>query len=430
MCGLIGMIAKTHQGFWGVDKEIFTQMLYADAVRGKDATGVFGVNKHGNVHWLKQASASGWFVTTKDYDEFATKIPSEMMMVIGHNRKATHGDKKNEDAHPFIKDHITLVHNGMIRNHKELCKESTVDSNAVANALAATNDTVEVLSKAEGAFAFIWYNAQNKTLYFVRNKERPLSIIETDKCWYLASEFLLAGWCISRNNQTVKNKIDCEEHTLYSINLDKKELVEEKLTLKKSQPTYPKNNEDFYGGLWGNDDKTATLFIDKSIIESQPIIWAEKGQQVLAEVTDYSDYNAPNYNKDTVSLTCKLLNCDLKGPIVHASVPLNEIEKVLESCVITGYIRTIGYHPTKELWLSGVAATTVIESANHVMVAEEMWYDLEFPSTCDTCKKAIQFENLDTVVVDMKYHWQTGAKVICTCKECTDKEDLCSLASC
>ena len=42
MCGLVGMIAIQSQGFSYKDKEMFNQLLYADAVRGEDSTGVFG----------------------------------------------------------------------------------------------------------------------------------------------------------------------------------------------------------------------------------------------------------------------------------------------------------------------------------------------------------------------------------------------------
>ena len=58
------------------------------------------------------------------------------MMIIGHNRKATHGSKTDNNSHPFWSDDnkIVLVHNGMVSNQKDFCKEATVDSEAICNA--------------------------------------------------------------------------------------------------------------------------------------------------------------------------------------------------------------------------------------------------------------------------------------------------------
>ena len=91
MCGLISLIAKRSSGFFSPDPDIFQQLLYADAIRGWDATGVFGVNKAGNVDIKKQALAAGSFLSNPSYLEFHHKILPQYMMIIGHNRKATHG---------------------------------------------------------------------------------------------------------------------------------------------------------------------------------------------------------------------------------------------------------------------------------------------------------------------------------------------------
>jgi len=58
MCGIIGLLAKNQSGFFSKDADIFSQLLYADAVRGWDATGVFGVLRNGDVDIKKQAAAA------------------------------------------------------------------------------------------------------------------------------------------------------------------------------------------------------------------------------------------------------------------------------------------------------------------------------------------------------------------------------------
>ncbi len=431
MCGLIGMIAKSKSGFWGVDKEVFTQMLYADAVRGKDATGAFAVNKEGNVHWLKQACPSGWFVSSKAYKDFEDKMVSDFHVVIGHNRKATHGDKKDADAHPFIKDHITLVHNGMIRNHKELCKESTVDSNAVANALAETTNVESLLRDIEGAFAFIWYDAKTRKLHFIRNKERPLSIVETDKCWYLASESLLAGWVLTRNNQKITNKTDCVENTLYTIDLEEFKLTEETLDLqKKPLPQQTNYHENNYGTAWQTAaDTTATLFVDKEAVGGLLNLWADINADILVEITNYEDYTQPSFNKSHVEITGKLLNCDLKGPEIKAYVPKDEVTSMLESCVIYGKIRHVSYGNKPTIYINGARATDVVESKNGVFISDEHYMSAHFPINCTTCNKTrLEYDDLADWEVHYKFKWSLDPEVSIVCPHCLEKEEACILA--
>ena len=74
MCGLVGILTKRTNGFFSAEADAFQQMLYADAVRGHDATGVFGVTKEGNVDIKKQAAAASIFVSSTEFSSFKAKI--------------------------------------------------------------------------------------------------------------------------------------------------------------------------------------------------------------------------------------------------------------------------------------------------------------------------------------------------------------------
>ena len=109
----------------------------------------------------------------------------------------------------------------MIRNHKEFCDKSTVDSAAITNALAKTDNVISVLRKVQGAYVFVWYNTIEKKLYLVKNDQRPLSVLETDSEFIISSEVLLSRWIITRNNSytTTTKQIDLKNLTLYSYDL-------------------------------------------------------------------------------------------------------------------------------------------------------------------------------------------------------------------
>ena len=121
-----------------VDQNIFKELLYADAVRGWDSTGVFGVNKHGNIDIKKSAVAAGAFLISSEYNQFNNKLLTDYLMVVGHNRKATHGTKISENSHPFWSENekIVLVHNGVVNNHNTLDKGHDVDSKQSVKLLA------------------------------------------------------------------------------------------------------------------------------------------------------------------------------------------------------------------------------------------------------------------------------------------------------
>lgn len=197
MCGLVGIISKKQHGFNRGDFDVFQDMLYMDALRGWDSTGCFAINQKGNVNWLKEASSAGEFITTKGFEEFRRRNEYSARCLIGHNRKATKGAIIDENAHPFVEGHHILVHNGILINHKKIA-DTEVDSHALAH-LFLEKGVIEAIPEIDGAFAIIDYDVEKKKLYAVRNKERPLVLIETEELYILCSEGAMGYAAAMRN---------------------------------------------------------------------------------------------------------------------------------------------------------------------------------------------------------------------------------------
>lgn len=188
MCGIIAVLPKNkHTGITSQLAEVFTDGLVIDSLRGVDGTGVVSVNKWGNVKWGKVGDHPFKMVQSAGYQALIKDAIRDGVILFGHNRKATVGGIDNDTAHPFVKDHIIVVHNGNVSNHHEIGKFD-VDSEALAHVLAEEDNPILALNKVRGAFATMWYNAKSKKFYVCRNNDRPLSYIEMPNYTLLISE--------------------------------------------------------------------------------------------------------------------------------------------------------------------------------------------------------------------------------------------------
>ncbi len=249
MCGLVGLINKYNAGFTLGQENAFFEMLYADAVRGYDSTGVVGVTRHGDMFIAKEAYEAAFVIPQIKGEEFFKENMStarnEGKIWIGHNRKATMGKTNDENAHPFVIDkQFAFVHNGTLLNHSALAK-TDVDSKALALVLYDAmgkedwkEALEEVLGRVWGAYACVWYDQRVHKLYMLRNKERPLSIIETPNAFYWASEPAMAAWILTRNGYKDKEctLISVKENTLmeFDVNNTTLKMIETEVSPKKA----------------------------------------------------------------------------------------------------------------------------------------------------------------------------------------------------
>lgn len=223
MCGIVGLVTAYNNGPSMEEMNVFRDMLVFDSVRGFDSTGVFGVTNKGNVHIVKGAMTGAEFVTNEDYKDWAMTQNYSGQVLVGHNRWATRGTINDANAHPFYKDDkIVLVQNGTFKGgHKHLAN-TDVDTEAIAHLLAREDNIETALQQVDAAYALVWYNTETKSLYLIRNDERPLYIAYTDQGSMLfASEpNFIMGACY-RNNLKLKGApYLLRDYNLVKITLD------------------------------------------------------------------------------------------------------------------------------------------------------------------------------------------------------------------
>jgi predicted glutamine amidotransferase len=229
MCGIVGLVIKQKNGFTNTEINIFTELLYADEVRGSDGTGIFYNTKKNKAHLkvLKGPLCSSLFVKSKPYQEATKTFFSDSNFIVGHNRSATKGKIDFDCTHPFREQHITLVHNGTLVSQKELHETAEVDSHAICHSISQKG-AVETLKTIDGAFALVWFDSKEKTLNLCRNYQRPLHVIETNTSFIFTSELELGLWVLKRNNTTVKTSFEIGVKKIYSFSLNDMSLVKEK----------------------------------------------------------------------------------------------------------------------------------------------------------------------------------------------------------
>ncbi len=239
MCGIVGVIAKKKTGaFTYKIRDVFQQMLFIDTLRGEDSTGMYAINKYGNAVWHKEASDANSFLSNATVGNTMKDLGWDYVAAVGHNRKATKGAVKDENAHPFVENNIILVHNGTLSNHKDLNATVEVDSHAIAHAFDE-HGIEGGLPKIEGAFAIIAYEVLEKRLNLVRNKERPLWLAETDNFWAFSSEpWIMYGACW-RNGFVLKNMRELAPGDLHTFQFSDDETT---LSTKEVALSAPKAN--------------------------------------------------------------------------------------------------------------------------------------------------------------------------------------------
>lgn len=224
MCGLIGIITKSRNGFNQDQKAAFELLMFLDTLRGDDSSGSFLAHNNGNVDIIKSLDDGTQFIKKSEFKSQLQAAWSTGWAMIGHNRKSTRGATTEENAHPFwVDDKVVLVHNGTLFDHKKLA-DKEVDSHALAVHLSEKHtfeEIEEALQQVNGAYALMWYDVHNKRLNIIRNEDRPLCFMETPEAYYIASEAWMLHVIAMKVGLKGASKPELLDHsTLFQVQLN------------------------------------------------------------------------------------------------------------------------------------------------------------------------------------------------------------------
>lgn len=220
MCGHIGLVNGTVVGIRG--RSFMEQGLFADQLRGIDATGMALVDKNNKVDVFKRALAASDFIQT-NMGKRALKKVEDSFVVIGHNRAATIGKTEDETSHPFDFGRFVGAHNGTIAQYRNILPitKYPVDSMNLIASFNEAGNLHDILSKVHtGSYAVVVYDKEEEKLLLARNDDRPLHIVQNDYGIMWASEAAMLYWIASRNNLLNKDSKFIEVKTDQVISYD------------------------------------------------------------------------------------------------------------------------------------------------------------------------------------------------------------------
>lgn len=193
MCGIIGFTGNINA------KEVLLQGLKALEYRGYDSAGISYFTENG-IRTIKAVGKVSGLA-----DKVASASSDTAKCGIGHTRWATHGGVSETNCHPHRSGKVTLIHNGIIENYKELQDElakegkepvSQTDSEIAAMVIDScyTNNPVRAIKKAvkklHGAYAFcIMFEDHPGSIYAIRNGS-PLVATATKEGAIIASDMV------------------------------------------------------------------------------------------------------------------------------------------------------------------------------------------------------------------------------------------------
>ena len=313
MCGIIGYTGSEDV------KGVLLDALELLEYRGYDSAGIAVADTD-----AKQTKVYKCAGRVKDLRAICESEKIITECGIGHTRWATHGGVNDTNAHPHQVGKVTLVHNGIIENYRELIADyelesvlkSETDSEVVAALLNKfyTGDPDEAIkktvSKLKGTFALvILFEDHQGEIYSTRNVS-PIVATFCKEGAMLASD--LTALCRFTNRYFVVP----EYHIL--------KLTKDAVSLKdfNGNPVEP----DYLEVDWelNNAGKNGyPFYMEKEIMEQPDAIERTIANRITSGMPDFTADGVP----DEIFTQCERVNIIACGTAMHAGLVAQALVK-------------------------------------------------------------------------------------------------------
>ena len=313
MCGIIGYTGSEDV------REVLLDALELLEYRGYDSAGIALRDEESGKTEVRKCAGR-----VSDLRAICASEKVVSQCGIGHTRWATHGGVNDCNAHPHQVGKVTLVHNGIIENYRELIADydladtlkSETDSEVVAallnrfyegNPEEAIKKTV---SKLKGTFALvILFEDQKDVIYSTRNVSPIVATICKEGAM-LASD--LTALCRFTNRYFVVPeyhilKLSADKLTL--TDFDGNEVLPKYLTVDWELNSAGKNGYPFYMG--------------KEIMEQPEAIENTIRNRIVGGMPDFTADGVP----DTLFTECEHICIVACGTAMHAGLVAQALVK-------------------------------------------------------------------------------------------------------
>ncbi len=306
MCGIIGYTGKN------AAKDIMLDALETLEYRGYDSAGI-AICESGS----KQTRIYKCAGRVKDLRNLCENKTIEGNCGIGHTRWATHGGVSDENAHPHKYEKVTVIHNGIIENYRDLigkydlCDKlhSQTDSEVVAAVLSHfyTGDPYSAIQKTvlklKGTFALgIIFEDMPGFVFAVRNVS-PIVVAKTESGTMLASDVTVLG-------QYSKDYFVLPEGHILTMKADGAELCD-----MSGEPVLPEwltiswdTNRSSKGGY--------PFYMEKEIMEQPEVIAETIEPRIKDGIPDFAEDEIP----DSLLKDCDRVCVVACGTAMHAGL--------------------------------------------------------------------------------------------------------------
>ena len=322
MCGIIGYTGSEDV------REVLLDALELLEYRGYDSAGIALRDEESGKTEVRKCAGR-----VSDLRAICASEKVVSQCGIGHTRWATHGGVNDCNAHPHQVGKVTLVHNGIIENYRELIADydladtlkSETDSEVVAallnrfyegNPEEAIKKTV---SKLKGTFALvILFEDQKDVIYSTRNVSPIVATICKEGAM-LASD--LTALCRFTNRYFVVPeyhilKLSADKLTL--TDFDGNEVLPKYLTVDWELNSAGKNGYPFY--------------MEKEIMEQPEAIENTIRNRIVGGMPDFTADGVP----DTLFTECEHICIVACGTAMHAGLVAQALVKSILHMHIEG----------------------------------------------------------------------------------------------